>query len=191
MTLESDLFDRADRKCELCASAGDLAPLDVVPHPGLPSLETHVLACGACRTGVLDPAAGAASRWYGLRESVWSEHAAVKVLAYRVLKALPGEGWALDLLGKMYMDDDSIAWANAGVSEDDDAVLAARDSNGTELHDGDSVTLIKDLDVKGAGFTAKRGTLVKSIATTGDPKYVEGNVNGIRIVLIAAYLKKA
>lgn len=65
------------------------------------------------------------------------------------------------------------------------------DSNGTVLNVGDSVTLIKDLVVKGGGFTAKRGTLVKNIALTSNPKHVEGRVNGTVIVLVAAFLKKA
>ncbi|MNH11503.1 hypothetical protein D3C79_710190 [compost metagenome] len=65
------------------------------------------------------------------------------------------------------------------------------DSNGAVLQEGDSVTLIKDLDVKGGGFTAKRGTLVKGIRLTNNPLHIEGKVNGVQIVLVAAYLKKA
>jgi protein PhnA len=53
------------------------------------------------------------------------------------------------------------------------------------------VTLIKDLEVKGAGFTAKRGTAVRDIRLTSNPKHIEGKVNGVQIVLVAAYLKKA
>ncbi|MDD4885088.1 PhnA domain-containing protein, partial [Sulfuricurvum sp.] len=53
------------------------------------------------------------------------------------------------------------------------------------------VTLIKDLEVKGAGFTAKRGTIVKNIRLTDDPKYIEGKINGSTIVLVAAFMKKA
>jgi len=50
--------------------------------------------------------------------------------------------------------------------------------------------LIKDLDVKGAGFTAKRGTVVKNITLTDNPLHIEGRVNGVRIVLVADFLKK-
>ena len=53
------------------------------------------------------------------------------------------------------------------------------------------MTLIKDLPVKGAGFTAKRGTAVRNIALTGNPEQIEGRVNGVRIVLLTKYLKKA
>lgn len=65
------------------------------------------------------------------------------------------------------------------------------DSNGTPLTEGDAVTPIKDLDVKGAGFTAKRGTLVKNIHLTDDPGLVEGRVNGMVIVLETGFLKRA
>ena len=65
------------------------------------------------------------------------------------------------------------------------------DSNGTELFDGDSVTLIKDLDVKGTSFVAKRGTMVKGIRLTGDPENIDGRVNKISIVLKTCFLKKA
>ena len=56
---------------------------------------------------------------------------------------------------------------------------------------GDGVTLIKDLDVKGAGFTAKRGTLVRPIRLTDNPEHVEGKVNKMAIVLKTQFLKKA
>ena len=69
--------------------------------------------------------------------------------------------------------------------------MATVDSNGATLADGDSVTLIKDLNVKGGGFTAKRGTLVKGIRLTDNPLHIEGRVNKQTIVLVTAYLKKA
>jgi protein PhnA len=59
------------------------------------------------------------------------------------------------------------------------------------LLEGDNVTIIKDLEVKGAGFTAKRGTMVRGIHLTDNPLHIEGKVNGTQIVLVAAYLKKA
>jgi protein PhnA len=64
------------------------------------------------------------------------------------------------------------------------------DSNGIELKDGDSVQIIKDLDVKGAGFVAKRGTLVKNITLTSNPEHIEGKVNKTKLVLKTCFLKK-
>ncbi|MCT8970742.1 MULTISPECIES: alkylphosphonate utilization protein [Microbaculum] len=67
-----------------------------------------------------------------------------------------------------------------------------RDSNGTELNDGDSVTLIKDLKVKGTSTTLKRGTLVKNIRLTGKPAEVECNTKQVKgLVLRTEFLKKA
>ena len=67
-----------------------------------------------------------------------------------------------------------------------------RDSNGTILNEGDSVTLIKDLKVKGTSVTLKRGTLVKNIRLTGDPAEIECNAEKVKgLVLRTEILKKA
>ncbi len=67
-----------------------------------------------------------------------------------------------------------------------------KDSNGTKLVDGDSVTLIKDLKVKGTSVTLKRGTLVRGIRLTGDPDEVECRVEKVKgLVLRTEFLKKA
>lgn len=67
-----------------------------------------------------------------------------------------------------------------------------RDSNGTILNDGDSVTLIKDLKVKGSSETLKRGTLVKNIRLSADPEEIECNTKQVKgLVLKTAFLKKA
>lgn len=91
----------------------------------------------------------------------------------------------------MYLDESLAEWAQSGLPETGDAAAKpTRDSNGAELKDGDSITLIKDLAVKGAGFTAKRGTLVRNITLTSNPLHIEGRVSGQLIVLVSAYLKK-
>ncbi|MGL4324517.1 MAG: alkylphosphonate utilization protein [Beijerinckiaceae bacterium] len=67
-----------------------------------------------------------------------------------------------------------------------------RDSNGNTLKDGDSVTLIKDLKVKGANATLKRGTMIRNIRLTGDPAEIECNAEKIKgLVLRTEFLKKA
>lgn len=70
--------------------------------------------------------------------------------------------------------------------------MDVKDSNGTLLADGDSVTLIKDLKVKGTSTTLKRGMMVKHIRLTGDPDEVECRVEKIKgLVLRTEFLKKA
>jgi protein PhnA len=69
--------------------------------------------------------------------------------------------------------------------------VEVRDAVGDLLADGDQVTLIKDLDVKGAGQTLKRGTLIKSIRLTGDPQEIDCKHEGIRgLVLRAEFVRK-
>lgn len=74
---------------------------------------------------------------------------------------------------------------------DDDIIV--KDSNGTRLHDGDSVTLIKDLKVKGSGgVTLKRGTLIKNIRLTYDEAEIECNAEKVKgLVLRTEFVKKA
>jgi len=66
----------------------------------------------------------------------------------------------------------------------------AKDSNGAELMDGDSVTVIKDLKVKGSSMVIKRGTKVKSIRLTENPEEVDCKIDGSSIVLKTCFLKK-
>ena len=65
-----------------------------------------------------------------------------------------------------------------------------RDSNGAELQDGDAVTVIKDLKVKGSSMVIKRGTKVKSIRLTDNPEEVDCRIDGSGIVLKTCFLKK-
>lgn len=129
------------------------------------------------------------NHWRCLNDAMWSEVDAVKVIAYRMLHQLKGEGWPMDLLDMIYLDEDVLSWAKEGVA-DENAVKHV-DSNGAVLENGDSVVLIKDLKVKGGGFTAKRGTAVRNITLVHDnPEHIEGKVEGQRIVILTQYVKK-
>jgi protein PhnA len=71
------------------------------------------------------------------------------------------------------------------------AGVEVRDSVGNLLADGDKVTLIKDLAVKGAGQTLKRGTVIKSIRLTGDDQEIDCRYEGIKgLVLRAEFVRK-
>ena len=70
--------------------------------------------------------------------------------------------------------------------------IEVKDSNGTALKDGDSVTLIKDLKVKGANVTLKRGTTIKNIRLTFNEEEIECNADKVKgLVLRTEFLKKA
>ncbi|MEA3374241.1 MAG: PhnA domain-containing protein [Campylobacterota bacterium] len=190
MSTEQTLIKRSGNRCELCGAEENLSVYEVAPSDG--SAEQSVLVCGTCKSQLENPETMDANHWRCLNDSMWSEVPAVQVMAYRVLSTLRGEGWTQDLLEMMYLEDDMKTWAEAGIPEEDDgAAVIQRDSNGTILQAGDTVTLIKDLDVKGAGFTAKRGTVVKNIHLSDDPRFIEGKINGSQIVLVAAYMKKS
>lgn len=73
----------------------------------------------------------------------------------------------------------------------DTGAVEVRDAVGNLLADGDQVTLIKDLVVKGAGQTLKRGTLIKSIRLTGDAQEIDCRYDGIKgLVLRAEFVRK-
>ncbi len=190
MTTHDDLLARAGGACELCEGTDDLTAFEVAHAP---DDDAAILACGACLAGLTDPDAGDANHWRCLTTSMWSEVPAVQVVAFRQLSALAGAApWAAELLDSLYLDDDLRAWAEAGLATGEaEPAVVHRDSNGAVLETGDTVTLTKDLDVKGAGFTAKRGTAVRGIALVDDnPEHIEGRVNGTRIVILTQYVRK-
>lgn len=79
-----------------------------------------------------------------------------------------------------------------GYDEDDeDDAVVVKDSNGNELKNGDSVTVIKDLPVKGTSTVIKRGTLIKNIRLTNKPEEIECNADKVKgLVLKTCFLKK-
>lgn len=182
--LTASLIDRSQNKCELCGSE---ETLDVFALTSNADDEHTLYACATCR-GQLDGADLNERHLFCLKDSMWSQEPAVQVASYRLLKRLSGHTWASDLLDQLYLPDDVQAWAEPEGTADEHVVTL--DCNGTPLADGDSVTLIKDLDVKGAGFTAKRGTLVKNIKLIGDPENIEGRINKTLLVLKTKFMKK-
>ena len=92
-------------------------------------------------------------------------------------------------------DEETGEWISAADAAAKSAAagqVEVRDSAGTLLADGDSVVLIKDLTVKGAGQTLKRGTRIKSIRLTGDDQEIDCRFEGIKgLVLRAEFVKKA
>ncbi len=190
MTTEQTLQERSDSKCELCASSDKLGVYHVAPSDE--SADQSILICETCREQITDPTTSDANHWRCLNDSMWTPVPAVQVMAWRILNSIKAEGWPQDLLDMLYLEDDVKAWAEAENQDgDDNTAETTKDSNGASLNAGDTVTLIKDLVVKGANFTAKRGTVVKNISLTDNPKHIEGKVNGTRIVLVSAFLKKA
>ncbi len=188
MGIKEELLTRSESKCELCSSDSNLSVYEVAPSDGTAS--QSIMVCECCKEQIENPDKMDANHWRCLNDSMWSSEGAVQVMAYRLLNRISSEGWPQDLLDMLYLEDDVKAWADAEKSSDDEDVTPTRDSNGVVLQAGDTVTIIKDLEVKGAGFIAKRGTAVRNIALTNNPEQIEGRVNGTRIVLLSCFLKK-
>jgi protein PhnA len=187
------LLSRSGGICELCAAAGDLSVYPVPPDSDS-SAERSVLLCATCIEQIEDPDRVDTNHWRCLNESMWSQLPPVQVMAWRMLTRLSAEGWPQDLLDMLYLDDETLARAQAtgeGLAEDEQN-SQHKDSNGAVLEAGDTVTLIKDLNVKGAGFTAKRGTAVRNISLVPDnPEHIEGRVSGQQIVILTKFVKKS
>ena len=193
MTLEQKLHDRSGSVCELCGNTNALQAYAVTPAST--DADKNILLCETCINQVSAPTQGDVNHWRCLNTSMWSTVPAVQVTAWRLLQALRHEGWPQDLLDMLYLDDETLAWAKAGATDADtvaDEKVIHKDSNGTVLQAGDTVVLIKDLDVKGGGFTAKRGTSVRGIALVeNNAGQIEGKVNGQQIVILTQFVKKA
>ena len=92
--------------------------------------------------------------------------------------------------GSLFVCPDCAHEFHEAEQESAEEVLVPRDSNGAELFDGDAVTVIKDLKVKGSSMVIKRGTKVKSIRLTENPEEVDCKIDGSGIVLKTCFLKK-
>ncbi|MBS9778974.1 MAG: PhnA domain-containing protein [Campylobacteraceae bacterium] len=178
MNLEQ-LKKRSSNKCELCGGEEELQAKKVEPR------EEYILTCKVCEEHLKDLAQNP-NHWRCLNESIWSETPAIQAFSYRILEQIKENDFARDLLEIAYLEDDVLAWAKEGIQKSSNT----KDSNGVTLNSGDSVSIIKDLEVKGAGFTAKRGTTVKNISLTDNDEQIEGRVNGVKIVLLSKFLKK-
>ena len=167
--------------CKLCASEENLSNFSVSGA----NQEGVVSLCENCKTQIekdeLDE-----NHFNCLNDSMWSENPTVKVLTYRLLNSLGRQ----DLIDIMYLEENELNWAKAGINNEEKLIY--KDANGVILKAGDTVVITKDLDVKGTGFTAKRGTAVRNIGlVAGDAEHIEGRVNGVKIHILTCYLKKS
>lgn len=192
MSLEKELQTRSNNACELCGNIENLSVYEVPPYSNQRT-EECVMICDNCKSQIEDPEKVVANHWRCLNESMWSEHAVVQVVAWRMLHRLKDEGWPVDLLDMLYLDDEILTWAKAtGEGDDDEDKIVHKDSNGAILEAGDTVVLIKDLTVHGGGFTAKRGTAVRNISLVHDnEQQIEGKVEGQQIVITTLFVKKS
>ncbi|TDG36060.1 PhnA protein [Pedobacter changchengzhani] len=191
MSLQQQLETRSGNTCELCTSDKNLSVYEVPPTSNA-NADNNILVCKTCldqieKSEQIDP-----EHWKVLTDTMWSEFTPVQIVAWRMLSRLRNEGWASDALDILYLDDDTLELAKkTGDHEQDATVEFHQDSNGTRLYEGDTVVLIKTLDVKGSTLSAKLGTVVKSIRLVHDnTEQIEGKVEGQTIVILTKYLRK-
>jgi len=189
MSTEANLLTRSGSKCELCTASETLSVYEIPPSSNGEE-DQCILICETCRQQIEDLNKIESDHWRCLNDSMWSQVPAVQVMAWRMLTRLNTESWAQGLLEMLYLDDELLQWAQA-LDEGGDATASRHvDSNGTVLSAGDTVTLTKDLTVKGANFTAKRGTAVRGISLVSDnPDHLEGRINGQQIVILTKFVK--
>jgi len=189
MPIKDLLNQRSSNQCELCSGTDGLDVMVVAPKSGT-STDHCINSCKVCRIQINDSDEIKVNHWRCLNESMWSEVPAVQVVAWRMLNRIKAEGWPADLLDMLFLEEETLNWAKSGHTDNQSDIIH-NDANGVTLIQGDSVVLIKDLKVKGAGFTAKRGTAVRNISLVHDnPNHIEGKVNGQKIVILTQYVKK-
>ncbi|MBV1888721.1 MAG: PhnA domain-containing protein [Proteobacteria bacterium] len=189
MSTETELQTRSESKCELCAATDNLGVYEIPPSSD-GGADQSILVCGVCKPQLEGEVEIDTNHWRCLNDSMWSQVPAVQVMAWRLLDRLRGESWAQNQLEMLYLDEETLSWAQALAAGVD--VVVHLDSNGAVLEAGDTVTLTKDLTVKGANFTAKRGTAVRGISLVPDnAEQIEGKVSGQRIVILTKFVKKS
>jgi protein PhnA len=193
MNVKDELLERSGGICELCECKENLTVYPVPPFTE--GFDESIIVCKTCHEQITGAKPMDPNHWRALNNTMWNTDPAVQVMVWRTLHALRHEGWPQDLLDMLYLTDEVLAWAkgtDADESEAPEQQIIHKDSNGATLTNGDTVVLIKDLDVKGGGFTAKRGTAVRGISLVdNNPEHIEGRVNGQQIVILTKYVKKA
>ena len=191
MKLMDQLALRSENKCELCLSETDIQ-LYEVPYAKYNDEDGCVMICKKCEAQIEKKEELDSKHWSCLTDAMWSEVPGIQVIAWRMLNRLREESWAAEKIDMMYLDEERLAWAKAtGDHENSAAVDLHKDSNGHQLQNGDTVVLIKSLDVKGSTLNAKMGTVVKNIKLVDDnTEQIEGKIEGQLIVILTKYVRK-
>lgn len=175
--------------CQLCKAESELTIYKISPAG---HQRNELAVCLVCLDELSKKGRPDNRYWRFLAEAMWSEVPAVQVLAWRILNHIHEENWAADCLELLYLDEETLAWAKAGLETDAEVILELhRDSLGNELQAGDTVVLTRTLDVKGSSLNAKMGTVVKNIRLVSDnTDQIEGKIDGQTIVILTKYLRK-
>lgn len=192
MSIDKDLQKRSNNLCELCGCNNANTAYAVLHSPSN-KLEHQLWICPTCNTQMADIKTADENHWRCLKDSIWSEVPAVKVVSWRMLHKLKSLDWTQDLIDIAYLVEDEMQWAKAsGDDINQEDIEKHLDCFGAVLQSGDNVVLTKTLDVKGATFNAKVGTVVHNIhLVAGNTDQIEGRINGSMIVILTKFVRKS
>jgi protein PhnA len=202
MTIEQTVRTRSANHCELCGATETLTLYFVaknnnnsIDNRQQNCAEQNIMVCPSCLEQINNPDRMDVNHWRCLNDSMWNQEPVVQVMAWRMLTRLKAEGWPQELLDRLYLEDETLAWAQASnleFVEENTEVLSHKDCNGITLTSGDTVIITKDLNIKGSSFTAKRGTAVRGISLVADnAAHIEGRINGQQIIILTQFVKKS
>jgi protein PhnA len=110
-----DLARRSGRRCELCGSAGVKLKIHEVPPIGQePDFDRCILICETCQQQIDQPKRMDSNHWHCLSQAAWSDIPAVQVMAVLLLRQLPNQDWARELLEQLYLTPETEAWLAGG-----------------------------------------------------------------------------
>lgn len=193
MKLEDLVKSRSGGVCELTGEAGSLNYYEVKPVSG-DQPDRVILISDKALAQIEKREEQDSSYWEKyLPSAMWSEVPGVQVVSWRMLNRFKTDSWAVEALEMMYLDEETLEWAKtSGDHLGDGNVVLHKDSNGNILQNGDTVTLIKDLNVSGTSLVAKIGTAVRNIRLVPDNiEQIEGKVEGQSIVILTKFVKKS
>ncbi len=101
LSIESELKDRADGKCELCSKQDKLIVKEIFPSDG--SSDGAIMICETCNHLMGKPLENP-NHWRCLNDAMWSPVPAIQVASYRILKSIESEGWTQDMLDMLYLE---------------------------------------------------------------------------------------
>jgi protein PhnA len=183
--VSSILIERCEGACELCSTGKASIAYAVSPESN-DRIENEVALCETCFSLLSDK--NSSQHWQCLAGSIWNAEPSVQALSYRILYTNKGQEWADDLLNSIEPDEKIMNWALSVFQEAD----VHKDSNGTTLNNGDTIVLTQNMNVKGASFTAPKGTVVRKIRLVpGNTEQIEGKINDQTIVILTKYVRKS
>ncbi|MBX3239556.1 MAG: PhnA domain-containing protein [Chitinophagaceae bacterium] len=184
MSINTQLNDRSQGTCELCNAAPALHEYTVSPKKD-DAIQNQVAVCDTCLNMIDTPGQGA--YWGFLEGTIWNPEPSIQALSYRILQSYKDEDWANNIISSVELDENTVQWAMSAFEVAD----VHKDAYGNLLENGDTVVLTQALNVKGASFTAAKGTVVKKIRLVADnTDQIEGKINEQTIVILTKYVKK-